>query len=298
MLGYWALRFFQFVFRITPFWMLYSLSDFFAFFFHRIIRYRRSVILGNLTRCFPNSTADERNKIAKDFYLNFTDIFIESLKGLSISKADLLKRYEMIWQDMPPQFNHQPRQFVASAGHFSNWEWGVLSMAIYFKGHNVLGIYKQISNKKIDDYLRKLRGQYGMVLAPTYLTRTVVPRYAEKPMVMFLVGDQNPSNPKKGFWVPFFNEPVSTLAGIELYAKQFNMPVYYFKIDRIKRGYYQIKAELLIENPAGFAPGEITALYMQRIENHIIENPSQWLWSHKRWKHKLPEGVPVVLPPK
>jgi KDO2-lipid IV(A) lauroyltransferase len=29
------------------------------------------------------------------------------------------------------------------------------------------------------------------------------------------------------------------------------------------------------------------------LEEEVIQAPSDWLWSHKRWKHKRPDGVEV-----
>jgi KDO2-lipid IV(A) lauroyltransferase len=292
MVAYLAFRFFKTIFHVMPFWLLYGISNFFSWLIYKVIRYRRRDVLSNLHRCFPEKNAAEIEICARDFYLNFTDVFFETLKGLSLSREELLKRYAFEWCDFPQQKEQQPKQFVASTGHFANWEWGVLTLSIYLNNHINLGIYKELSNKRMDEYLRKLRGKNNMVLVPTYLTKKVIPRYADKNFALILVGDQNPSNPKKSYWVDFFGQKVSALIGIEMYARQFNVPVYYLKIDRVKRGHYKVSAELLLENPAAFAEGEITAIYMKRVEAHIRENPGQWLWSHRRFKHKPPQEMP------
>lgn len=296
MAAYLVFRFFQLMFRLMPFRLMYLFSDVAAWFFNHVFRYRRKVVYGNLKRCFPEKNEEDIKKMAASFYLNFTDVFLESLKGLSLSKNELLKRYKMVWGEGSAKKENLPIRIIAAAGHIANWEWGVLSMAIYLPTHTVLGIYKEIVNKRIDTYLKRLRGQYGMILIPTYLTKKMVPKYADD-MAIFLVGDQNPSHPKKGFWVDFFGQPVSALSGIELFSRNYQMPVYYFKIDRVKRGYYEIKAEMLVDNPEKYGEGEITAAYMKRVEAHIRENPGQWLWSHRRFKHQPPPGSTVVKAP-
>jgi KDO2-lipid IV(A) lauroyltransferase len=59
----------------------------------------------------------------------------------------------------------------------------------------------------------------------------------------------------------------------------------YVSVKKIKRGYYEIDAELLFRNPVETKDGEITDRHTKRLEKDIINLPSTWLWSHRRWKH-------------
>ena len=77
---------------LLPMWLLYGLSDSIAFLLYSVIRYRRGVVLSNLTIAFPEKTDAERLKIARRFYRNFTDNFIETIKLLSASEKFLQKR--------------------------------------------------------------------------------------------------------------------------------------------------------------------------------------------------------------
>lgn len=75
-----------------PFFVLYPFSTAVAFMLHRVLGYRRKIVMGNLAIAFPEKSLTERKRIAGQFYLNLTDTFIESIKMLSMSKADFLKR--------------------------------------------------------------------------------------------------------------------------------------------------------------------------------------------------------------
>ena len=57
-------------------------------------------------------------------------------------------------------------------------------------------------------------------------------------------------------------------------------------VKRPKRGYYEVTPELLFLEPKDTADGEICEKFTKRLEEEIIKEPSTWLWSHKRWKHK------------
>ena len=74
--------------------------------------------------------------------------------------------------------------------------------------------------------------------------------------------------------------------GPEKYAKMYNYPIIFIDIQRVKRGFYEIELSTLVENPIELTNGEITKLYMNKLEEVIRKNPENWLWSHRRWKHK------------
>jgi KDO2-lipid IV(A) lauroyltransferase len=65
--------------------------------------------------------------------------------------------------------------------------------------------------------------------------------------------------------------------------------VIFAEIERIKRGYYELKLMMLTENPVETAQGEITRQYATVMEDYIRRHPDNWLWSHRRWKRKPPE---------
>ena len=80
------------------------------------------------------------------------------------------------------------------------------------------------------------------------------------------------------------------LYGTEKYAKDFNLPVVYARLKKIKRGYYQLEFVDVVSNSAETAYGEITEKVTKLLEKDIIAKPEFWLWSHKRWKHKRKSG--------
>ena len=98
--------------------------------------------------------------------------------------------------------------------------------------------------------------------------------------------DQNPSNPKRAYWMEFLNQDTAVLFGVERYAKAYDWPVVYVSIKKGKRGYYEVEYSLITENPTNEPYGKITEDYTKRIEKDIINLPQYWLWTHKRWKHK------------
>ena len=56
-------------------------------------------------------------------------------------------------------------------------------------------------------------------------------------------------------------------------------------IERVRRGFYEVVFSPLELNAAATSPSSITQKYMSVLEEKIQEQPSDWLWSHRRWKY-------------
>ena len=84
---------FLYLISLLPFWVLYGMSYSAYIIIYYIIGYRKNVVLSNLAIAFPEKSLNERKVIAKKFFKNFTDNFIEVIKLFSISPAQLQKRF-------------------------------------------------------------------------------------------------------------------------------------------------------------------------------------------------------------
>jgi KDO2-lipid IV(A) lauroyltransferase len=99
------------------------------------------------------------------------------------------------------------------------------------------------------------------------------------------IADQTPPA-DNAYWMTFLNQDTPVFKGTGIIAKKINYAVVYASVKRIKRGYYEINAELLTDNPKEMTEDHISEMHTKRLEQDIIEQPEIWLWSHKRWKHK------------
>jgi KDO2-lipid IV(A) lauroyltransferase len=101
------------------------------------------------------------------------------------------------------------------------------------------------------------------------------------------IADQTPG-PENAYWTEFLNQDTPVFKGTELIARKINYVVVYAKVKRIKRGYYEIFAEVLHDNPKSTTDGELSEMHTKKLEQDIKEQPEIWLWSHRRWKHTRP----------
>jgi len=269
---------------------MYCFSDFLYFIFFYIIKYRKKVVLLNLHNSFPEKNEKEIQLIAKKFYKHLCDILLEGIKGFKISKKQILKRHRLINPEFLNSYFERGQSVIVATAHYSNWEWGSLSGGLQTK-FNLIGFYKPLTNNDIDTLLQNSRAKCGMKLISIFETYKTFVKSKDEVFAYVLASDQSPSNHKKAYWVDFLHHETACLHGIEKYAKLYNYPVLYIHIYRIKRGYYEIEIKKIIENPSEYKDGEITKLYMEMLEKIIIENPYEWLWSHRRWKKTRKETL-------
>lgn len=253
-----------------------------------VIKYRKKVVLSNLRKAFPDKTDENLRIIAKQFYKNLGDIMVETFKGFRMSKKQILKRWKILNPEILDKYYNTGRDVINLASHYANWEWGILASESQIN-HQAVSIYMPMTNKYMDDWARKKRERFGMQMVSIKGTRDFFGSKKPKPVSIILAADQNPTNIKKTIMAKFFGYDTPCLHGAEEYAKAANIPVVYFDVQRIKRGYYTLKIIDMFSEPAQTNYGEITQTYMQMLENIIKEYPANYLWSHRRWKHNKEE---------
>jgi Kdo2-lipid IVA lauroyltransferase/acyltransferase len=273
-------------FRIIPFILLRFIEWKAYILIYYVARYRRKVVVDNLTKCFPEKTESEITQLSKQFYKqNLTPIFAETIKGFSMNRTTILKRYKVVNPEILDPYFEQGRDVLALASHYGNWEWGILGVGLQIK-HQAAALYKPLSNTFIDKYSNKLRQKTGMQLVSIFDTKTYFAAKKEKPVLYIMAADQNPGNITKAIWVDFLGRDTACLHGPEYYAHSVNLPIVFFDVRRIKNGYYELNIRILEDDPTNCKPGEITQKYMSALEEVIRRKPENWLWSHRRWKHK------------
>ncbi|MGB1205509.1 MAG: lysophospholipid acyltransferase family protein [Chitinophagales bacterium] len=268
-----------------PFALVYRISDMLSWLFFYVIKYRKKVVFANLRASFPTKSEAEITAIARKFYTNLSDILLESFKAFTMSKADFLERYKILNPEVSQHYFEKNQGVIVAGGHYTNWEWLAICSPLQVV-QSMIGFYKPLANTRINDFVAQSRSQFGMGLASIYETNKTFQTFMPKAHVFVMIGDQSPSNVTKSYWIKFLNQDTACLHGIEQQARTYNCPIVYFDAQRTKRGYYEMTLIPIIEKPLELADGEITAKYMRKLEQIILEKPENWLWSHKRWKKK------------
>jgi KDO2-lipid IV(A) lauroyltransferase len=284
------LAFFLLISRL-PFWWLYRLSDLLCFLLYKGLKYRLKVVRSNLSHSFPEKSESERREIEKAFYAHLCDVIVETIKLLTISESELKSR---VSHENPeilfPHFRNGG-SFISMAPHLGNWEWLLAGNKIYL-GCEVDAVYKPLSSPFFEKLMLRVRSRFGSFPVPSTRILRIEAERKSISRAIAMVADQTPG-PENAFVQVFLNRPTLFFRGPQKLAHTFQYPVFYASMDKTGRGHYRIRIEEIAICPL---PGEdeILKRFIQKLEADIRKQPAFWLWSHKRWKHKIPGGDPVA----
>ncbi|KQC29029.1 lysophospholipid acyltransferase family protein [Flagellimonas eckloniae] len=269
-----------------PFRVLYLLSDGVYQLLYHVVGYRKKVVRDNLELVFPEKSSSERLEIEKKFFKHLCDMFLEMIKTLGITDAQIQKRYYFTNIEEALDLEHQKKSIIVMMPHYASWEW-VFSLNKHVTSEGY-AIYQRVQNKYFDKLVRDIRSKYGTTLIPTFDSRKIISNLT-KNGTLFTVGivsDQSPMHFKAKHWTKFMGITVPVHVGGEELCKKHNLTPLYLKVKKVGRGYYQATFKPLVENVEKSVSYEITEAFLKETEKSILEAPEFYFWTHKRWKHR------------
>ena len=273
---------------LVPLWILYGLSDLVFLLFMSIIPYRKKVVQYNIEKSFPDLSPRDQAVLVRGFYRHFSDLLVESIKNLSISKEELLRRMKVLNPEVLQELEKKGKSVLFVSGHFNNWEWFITSQALLVPFES-FGIGMPLSNGFWDKKLTERRQRFGLKVVNAKNYKEMFQQ--EKAVSVLVLTDQAPADARKSYWMEFLQQPTPILFGVEQMANEFDLTVVYFTMKKIKRGQYSIEFNILTEDPKSLPYGVLTEKHVKLLEESIIDQPCNWLWSHKRWKRELPADL-------
>lgn len=274
-----------------PFRLLFVMSDFFYVLAYRVVGYRKSTVRKNLALALPHLSVSERKSVEKKFYHHMCDMFLEMVKTMSMSQAQMKKHFKVTNPELFLQMQQTGKDVMVYCAHYGTYEW--ITSLNYYTIHEGYAVYKRIRNPYFDRLVRKIRARFK---AHMITTKETVPtimknRAAGINSAYGLVSDQSPKFSSIQHWTNFLGIETSVHIGAEMLAKRYQMIVMNLKVDKVKRGHYEATFELMAENPREVPNFGLTDDFMHRLENQILKAPEFYLWTHKRWKHRKPVSV-------
>ncbi len=277
---------FLWIISILPFRIFYWFSDFIYLIVYYIIGYRKKTVKENLALALPHLSDKERLVIEKKSYHHLCDIFLEMIKTMTISSAEMNRRFVVTNIELVKEYENKGKSTVLLASHYASWEWLLsINQKTKFKG---IGVYKKIANKYFDKLIRDIRSKYNAELVET---KKAIPLMAENQkngiLSMYgLASDQSPKLNRAFHWDKFMGIEVPVHTGAEMLAKKYDLNVLFVKVKKVKRGFYEATFVPITDNPTSIPDFEITNTFLREVEKQILEAPEYYFWTHKRWKHR------------
>ena len=276
---------FVWLLHLLPERILFLLSDLLYLLMYHVAGYRKKVVYTNLEKAFPEYEKSEIRRIAKKFFHHLSDLMLESAVSHFYSESKALKKITYKNPELLNELHGKGKQVMAVLGHYGNWEYmSTLALAIDYP---VVAIYKPLNNKYMDRMMQKNRNTFGVITVPMekIARRLIEYHKSNTPVLTLNLGDQRPRYHQIQYWTKFLGRDTPMFLGTEKLARKLDTAVVFLKIRKLKRGRYEMEAELICESPKELEPLEITNRHVAILEDLIREEPAYWLWSHKRWKH-------------
>lgn len=280
----------------------YLWAGFFAWILRDVMHYRADVVMTNLSRSFPDKKYKELKAVSDGFYRHFGEIAAEAIWFGGCRNPERLLRRRLVEIANPELLDEvytKGRGVVVLNSHFGNWELtGGIPYYDYrpdFKGtcyelNDVFVVYKPLKNKVWNEVMRLnrcapvLRRGYTGYVSSGEVLRLALSRKDRKSIYLFPT-DQCPYRGSTSHdEVEFLHQRTRTMLGGASIAHKFGYAVLSMSLDRESRGHYIWTYRLICEDASSMTPHEIMQEYYDILQQDLERHPSNYLWSHKRWK--------------
>ena len=236
----------------------------------------------NLAIAFPDLNKDEKEKIIKNMWNNYGKILAEYMyikkfrNSETFSKNIIIKNQEIL-----EKIKSDSKPVIFVSGHFNNFE--LMAMHIEKSGIDVAAIYRPLNNKFLNPIMKNIRVKYickKQIKKGISGTKEIL-KYFKNGTSVALMIDQRVS---QGINSNFFNRKALTTTIPAQFVKKYGAKIVPIYIERLKGSKFQIEISKSIEFSNNDSIETITENLNYVIENMIKKNPSQWIWTHNRWK--------------
>ena len=269
-----------FIFRILGYKLSSNLGAFIGSLFGPLFRSKKK-ILTNIKKALPK--VDEKNieLIAKKMWKNYGRILSEYVFIKNFRNPIYNKFLTVEGQEILNQLKQSRESVVFISGHFNNFE--LMAMQIEKSGINLAAIYRPLNNIFLNKIMERIRKKYickKQIKKGLGGTRELLRLFKENYSVALMI-DQRVS---EGIKVNFYGQKASTTTIPAQLAKKYGCKIVPIYIERINSIHFKMTINKPIHYNKESTIEEITQNLNKWLERMILVNPSQWIWSHDRWK--------------
>ncbi|MDB2515538.1 lysophospholipid acyltransferase family protein, partial [Candidatus Pelagibacter bacterium] len=230
---------------------------------------------------FPDLSTMEIDHIIKNMWGNYGKILAEYIFIKEFRKSDLKNKINIVGQEILEKIKENNEPVIFVSGHFNNFE--LMAMHIEASGIKLAAVYRPLNNKFLNFIMEKIRKKHickNQIKKGMSGTKQLLSFFKNKTSVALMI-DQRVS---EGIKSDFFNEKALTTTIPAQFVKKFNCKVVPIYIERKNNLGFQLNVYEPIKFDHQESISSITLKLNVILEKMILKNPSQWIWSHNRWK--------------
>ena len=244
--------------------------------------FRSSIaIKANIEKAFPNKNEEFKKKIVHEMWLMYGKILVEYNFMKKYRFNEYANNIEVEGQEELEKIRVSKQPVIFISGHFDNFE--LMAMHIEKSGLSLATIYRPLNNYFLNPLMERIRRKYickNQIKKGLSGTKDLL-KYFKSGTSIALMIDQRVS---EGIKSKFFGKDALTTTIPAQFVKKFSCKIVPVHIERRKDNNFKLK----IFKPLNFSNNEnietITSSLNSTLEKMIKTNPSQWIWTHNRWK--------------
>jgi KDO2-lipid IV(A) lauroyltransferase len=248
----------------------------------------RQRALENLRASYPDKDEQWYNTVGQKSCESVVMLAVDVLFTPRLVRKDNWRQYSRFKNAERAKWLSQENKGLIFVGaHYGNFE--IIGYMLGLFGFNVYSIARPLDNPFISRYLYGVRERAGQKIIDKKGAAELFDKVASTGATMCFVADQDAGD--KGIFVDFFGRKASTYKSIGLLALTNNIPIVIGCGRRIdNRFFFEIGVQRIIF-PDEWADKDdplrwVTAEYTKALEDSIREDPTQYWWLHRRWKHR------------
>ncbi len=292
LLQYAGLRLFEMFVHMFSVESCYQTARFLGDMMYRFDARHRHRAMEHLRRSFPDWSERRREQVAKESMRSLIYLGLEVMLTTRLITPMFWRQHIVLarMQDALRLLLEQHSGVILLTGHFGNWE--VVGYTMATLGFPVVAVARNLDNPYVNRHVLGIRENTGMTIVDKDGATGSVQEVLDHRGVVGFIADQDAG--RKGAFVDFFGRKASTYKIIALMAMEYNVPVVIGYGRRLDEGFrFEIGPERIIlphewqgkDDPVQW----ITQEYTLALEQIVRRAPEQYLWVHRRWKHR-PKG--------
>ena len=238
-------------------------------------------IIENLKQSKISSDNHEIEKIVSNMWGNYGRILAEYPHIKKFKNNNLKNHIKINGLEILEDIKKNNKQVVFISGHFNNFE--LMAMQIENYGINLAAIYRPLNNIFLNKTMEKIRTNYickKQIKKGRSGTREMIGLFKDGTSIALMI-DQRVS---EGISINFFNRKCLTTTIPAQLVKKYNCEIVPVYIERKNKTDFELSFQKILKFNKNDTLENITLKLNLILEEMILKNVDQWIWTHDRWK--------------
>lgn len=285
--GVWGLIVLSGLLSLLPYkvmrWLGTLIGKLFATANFKVVRMRRQVARININHAFKSYSAERREQLFQDYCKNVGHSLFDVIIAWYWPKWRFKRLIKLPNQDFSAYY--EKVHFLFLCPHFHNLESTARAIGLILPSY---GVYLPNQNPVWDWFQYHMRLRNNKALVARHNMRQMIQTLALK-QGLFYAPDQN-LGPKSSIHVPFFevDEVCTTTGTYMLYRKFPDLTLVPCMLVPSSDPHYAYEFKILepLTFPAQASDRDVVIATNQAIEKMVLLDISNYMWMHKRFKHR------------